>query len=183
MLAGCVTAQERAAPEAALQSQQDMQAPAAEASPHMGQTSQPCPQFCVVGPVAPISHFIRTQPIVLHARRSPQAPSFRRAGRLSGRSRAQSARLASRRDVPCGGCWRASLPQAAQNKSSRANRRRCRTAAAGCMADHRRALRGQQRRPSCGGQPSLILIRLARRNVSWALRCRCNRIRHEFSSA
>jgi hypothetical protein len=40
----------------ALPSQQDVQAPVAEAPPHMGQTSQPCPQFCVVGPVAPISH-------------------------------------------------------------------------------------------------------------------------------
>ena len=40
----------------ALPSQQDVQAPVTEAPPHMGQTSQPCPQFCVVGPAAPISH-------------------------------------------------------------------------------------------------------------------------------
>jgi hypothetical protein len=40
----------------ALPSQQDVQAPVVEARPHMGQTSRPCPQFCVVGPVAPTSH-------------------------------------------------------------------------------------------------------------------------------
>jgi hypothetical protein len=40
----------------ALPSQQDVQAPVVEAPPHLGQTSRPCPQFCVVGPVALISH-------------------------------------------------------------------------------------------------------------------------------
>ena len=62
----------------ALPSEQDMQAAITEPSALMRQVPQPLPQFRIVRPASRYRTVIRTQPIVLHARRSLMSNAQRR---------------------------------------------------------------------------------------------------------